>query len=60
MVVQPAQRPTPQKPLVDVSGQNRRRADIGRIERYEKEWNRLHAADPAPKPAPRLVLETTK
>jgi hypothetical protein len=34
--------------------------DIGRIERYEKEWTRLHAADPPPKPAPRLVLETTK
>ena len=34
--------------------------DIGRIERYEKEWTRLHAADPPPKPTPRLVLETTK
>ena len=34
--------------------------DIGRIERYEKEWNRLHAADPPPKPAPRLILEVKK
>src|SRR5437667_290176 len=34
--------------------------DIGRIERYEKEWTRLHAADPPPPPAPRLVLETKR
>jgi hypothetical protein len=34
--------------------------DIARIERYEKEWTRLHAADPPPTPAPRLVLETTR
>ena len=34
--------------------------DIARIERYEKEWNRLHAADPPPPPAPRLLLETKR
>src|SRR6266545_7410537 len=36
MVVQPAQRSAPQKPLVDVSGQNGRRVDGGRVDRVQE------------------------